>query len=206
MIGFKIFLGYFSVALGFIAYGFYFRDIFLKRTKPHAFSWFIWGLITTIAFYAQIVKGAGAGAWATGTGSLVCFIIGFFALNGGERRFSCLDWVTLIFALAAILLWFVTNDPLGSVIVLSITDVIGSTPTFLKSFNKPDEETAKAFAMHSIKFFIAIVALQSYSLATWLFPATLACVNGVIAIFIISRRNGLSLQANGTSRLQKPSS
>ena len=43
----------------------YFRDIFKRQTKPHIFSWFVWGLISIIAFFAQLAKGAGVGALVT---------------------------------------------------------------------------------------------------------------------------------------------
>ena len=53
----------------------YFRDIYSGKTKPHAFSWFIWSLSACIAFAASIVKGGGAGAWVMGMSGAACFIL-----------------------------------------------------------------------------------------------------------------------------------
>ncbi len=195
MIEVKIVLGYMAVMLGFIAYGFYFKDIFKGRTRPHAFSWLIWALITAEAYWAQVVKGGGAGAWATGAASIICFMIGLLALSKKERKFSVYDWITLTAALVAILLWFTTNDPLSSVIILSVTDLIGSIPTVRKSIAHPEQETAKAYAMHGIKFAIAILALQAYSLTTWLFPATLGIANVALAALIVIRRKQINCAA-----------
>ncbi len=189
----KILLGYLSVILGFIAYGLYFNDIFKNRIRPHVFSWLIWGIITGIAFTVQVIKGGGAGAWATGTGSIICFLIGFFAFSRGEKYFSSYDWASLITALLSIVIWFLTNNPTGSVILLSIIDVVGSVPTLQKIYREPNGESAKSFFIHSIKFIIALFALQTYSLTTWLFPATLAVVNAIIALAILIRRRQISV-------------
>lgn len=192
----KILLGYSAVLLGFVAYGFYLKDVFRGNTRPHAFSWLIWALITGEVYWAQMVKGGGAGAWATGAASMACLLIGLSALSKSERKFSKYDWITLSAALIAILLWFIIKNPLASVVLLSVTDLIGVFPTVRKSIARPDEETAKAYAMHSIKFGIAIFALQAYSLTTWLFPATLGIANGAMAGLILIRRKQLGRLAS----------
>ena len=40
----------------------YIRSIRAGRTKPHAFSWVIWGLGTSVVGFAQLAGGGGAGA------------------------------------------------------------------------------------------------------------------------------------------------
>ena len=98
----KTLLGYLAVLTALVAYGFYLDSIWKGRTKPHAFSWLLWGLLTGIVFTAQVIKGGGAGAWVTGVSSVICFIIGVAALFKDERGFSKFDWVFLSAALAAL--------------------------------------------------------------------------------------------------------
>ena len=55
------FLGFAATVIALISYVPYFRDIFVEKTKPHAFTWFIWGVLTVIAFVGQMSGHAGPG-------------------------------------------------------------------------------------------------------------------------------------------------
>ncbi|OGE79390.1 MAG: hypothetical protein A2751_05140 [Candidatus Doudnabacteria bacterium RIFCSPHIGHO2_01_FULL_46_14] len=95
MVDYKIILGVVSVALAFVGYGIYFWQIFSGKIKPHAFTWFVWSLTAAIIFFGSLVKGAGAGAWATGAISLTCFVVFVLALFKGDRNFLFSDWFFL---------------------------------------------------------------------------------------------------------------
>lgn len=88
---YKILLAILASAIGFLGYIPYYRDIFAGRTKPHVFSWFVWGLVTGIAFFAQIMAGGGAGAWVTGFTSALCTSIAIIALYKGENTITKID-------------------------------------------------------------------------------------------------------------------
>jgi hypothetical protein len=62
--------GIISILVALVAYYFYFRDMARGKTKPHAFSWLIWGLLAGTGFLAQVSAHAGIGAWATGLTSI----------------------------------------------------------------------------------------------------------------------------------------
>ena len=85
---YKIILGAVAVVINFIGYVPYFRDIFRGATKPHVFSWFVWGLVTGIVFFAQLAKGGGAGAWVTGLSSFFCLVIACLAFFRGEKEIT----------------------------------------------------------------------------------------------------------------------
>ena len=188
MLDYKVILGSIAIIIGFIAYFPYFRNIFAGKTKPHAFSWFVWGVLTSIAFAAQVVENAGAGAWATGFTALACFTISVLALFKGDKHFPLFDWFSLIAAFVAMALWWATKDPTASVILVTITDAFAYLPTFRKGFYKPHEETVITFALNSIKFLIAMFALETFSLATWLYPASLVLTNGLFVTLLLVRR------------------
>jgi hypothetical protein len=71
-----------------------------------------------------------------------------------------------------------------SVILASMTFVIGFAPTLNKSFRKPMEETAVTFGLNSVKFLIALFALSSFTITTAFYPAVLFIVNAFFAIFL----------------------
>lgn len=178
-----------AVITGLIGYVPYFRNIFLGKTKPHAFSWSVWGLLGTIAFFAQVSKGGGAGTAATALTAIGCFIIAGFAIAQKGKQIVKFDWVALGGALLGIILWVVTKNPLLAIICVTIADTFGFLPTFRKAYFKPHEETVIQFALSSLKWAISIPALGVLSLTTLLFPITLVFTNGIFAVMVIIRRH-----------------
>ena len=189
---YQILLGVIASVIGLVSYVPYFRDMFRGKTKPHPFSWFVWGLLTAIAFFAQYAKDAGAGSWATGITAVACLIIAVCALFYGEKRITPLDWWCFAGALAGALFWAITSNPVAAVIIVTVTDAIAFIPTFRKGYAKPYEETILTFSMSVLKFVFAIFALQSFSVATVLFPASLVLSNGLFVAMILIRRRQIA--------------
>jgi len=192
----KLFLGVISSLIAAVAYFIYFRQIISGKVKPHAISWFIWGILTTIIFAAQTVKHGGAGAFVTGLTGMACFIISVVAYHKGKNVIDKMDKIFLLSALASLVLWWMTSEPLLSVILITITDACAFIMVFKKSYLNPFEEGATLFGLSAIKFFISIFALESYSIETWLYPVYLIIGNGALAIMILVRRYSLKKIGN----------
>ncbi len=193
LVTYKELLGFIAIAIAFVSYIPYFKDIIEGRTKPHAFSWFIWGLLTGIAFLGQISDKAGPGAWVTGFTALACFSISLFGITKGRKNIVFIDWFSLLGAGIALLFWFMTKGPFISVILITLIDAIGFFPTFRKSFMKPQEETLITYALSGLKFLIALFALENVSLTTSIYPASLVLMNWLFVSMLIVRRKQLSL-------------
>lgn len=169
----------------------YFNEIFRGRVKPHLFSWLIWGTISSIGFAAQVSQGAGAGAWSRGLGAATCFIIVMLAFSRGEKNVKKSDWVTLILGFSAIPLWMATKTPLWSVVLVSLIDAMGCYPTLRKAWMKPHEEAVRSFGFSFFSAVFSIIAIENYSMSTWLYPLEGALANAVIVSFLIWRRHAL---------------
>src|SRR5947199_9165168 len=152
--GYRELFGFAATILALISYVPYFRDIFAKKTKPHAFTWLVWGVLTFIAFVGQIVGKAGAGAWVTGMTALVCLIIAGLAVRDGQRDIARLDWIALGGAVIALICWFLTRGPLLSVILITIIDNLGFVPTLRKSYFRPHEQTLSTYSMSGSKWIL----------------------------------------------------
>lgn len=188
----KVVLGVSASVIGLVSYVPYFRNIFAGITKPHAFSWFVWGLLTAIAFFAQVRAGAGAGAWVTGITAIACFAIVVAAIRQAQWDITRSDWLSFIGALLGIVLWQVTSDPLLAVIVVTIVDALAFAPTFRKGYHKPYEETLSTFTLSSVKFVIGILALDALTVTTWLYPASLVVMNGAFVLLLLYRRRKIA--------------
>lgn len=183
-----IFFGWLSVIIGIVSFLPYFRDIYLGRTKPHPFSWLIWGLLDSTVFVAQVLKGAGAGSWATGVTLVFTFIIAGVSFQKGEKRITALDWGCLVGGLLGVTAWILTNDPLLAVILVTITNAAAMIPTLRKSYVRPHEETLSMYALAVLKWIPALFAMESFTPTNWLFPASLVFWNSVMVALLVVRR------------------
>lgn len=188
---YKEILGLIAIGIAIISYAIYFRQIIVGKIIPHAFSWFIWSITTGTIFAAQIVSGGGAGAWVTGFTSAAVFAFFVLAFVKGSRKFHKIDWVFLALALSSLVLWWLTKQPLLSVILITLTDLLAAVPTIRKAYHKPYEDSATLFGISALKFVVALFALQSLTLVTWLYPASVVFGNTVITLVIIIRRQQL---------------
>ncbi len=189
---YKTILGLLSAAMALVAYWFYLKDIFAGKTKPHMFSWLIWALLATVGFFGQVSGAAGAGEWVTGVTAAGCGLIFVVATFKGEKQIARIDKVLLGVAIISIVLLVSVKDTRVSVTLASFALVVGSFLTAKKAYHKPNEETARTFALNSIKFAPAVFALQTYSYLTVVYPLTALITNGIITAVIIVRSRSIS--------------
>ncbi len=188
MTDYKTIFGFIAAIMSIIGHVPYMHSIIKGRTKPHLFTWIIWVVMTIIAFAAQIVGEAGPGAWTTGVNIILCIIIAIMALRFGEKNITRSDWVMFIAGLAAIPLWMMTNNPLWSVILITIIDALAFGPTIRKSWHKPNEEASFMYGFNIFRHMITLAALARFNFLTALYPAMLLVMNIVSFGVIMGRR------------------
>jgi len=186
---YKEILSVIAIGLTFAAFFPYIRSILAGTTKPHVFSWVIWGMTTFVVFLAQLEDDAGAGAWPIGVSGIITIYIAFIAyIKRSDISITKLDWVFFTSALTALPFWYFTSNPLWAVIILTIVDVFGFGPTIRKAYNFPLDEQLSFFALFMLRNVIVIMALEHYSITTVLFPAIIAMACLVLIVMVIYRR------------------
>lgn len=188
---YHVWLGALAVIIGIIGYVPYYRDIFRGTTKPHPFTWVGFALVNGITFVAQVITGAGPGAWVSAVTTLATLGIAALAFGKGEKDITRFDWVCFGGALLGILLWRLTSDPLAAVITVTAVDLLSFAPTFRKAYLRPGEETAALYLVSVLKYGVSLFALASFNLTTAFFPVAITLANAAIAALIIVRRQQL---------------
>jgi hypothetical protein len=191
-VDYKLTIGATATIMAIIGYVPYFRDIFANRTKPHAFSWFIWGVLTAIGFAGQVAGGAGPGAWVTGLTAAVCFIISIIGFTKGRKNIILVDWLSLLGAAIALYFWYLTKNPLIAMILITIIDALGFFPTFRKSYFRPHEETLSTYFLSGLKFLLSLFALNNFTVITSLYPLSLVVMNWLFIGMLVIRRRQLA--------------
>ncbi len=185
---YKIFLGYLAVVIEIFSYVVYLFGIWKGKTKPHAFTWLVWGTLNIVAFVAVLISGGEAGSWVLGVNALFCFLISGIGFWQKHVEYDKYDWLALTGALFGAFLWWLTKNPLYAVILVALSDATGSIPLFRKAYRAPFEENITAFAIGMIYYPIAILALNTLSLTTWLYPVVVFLLDGALVALVFVRR------------------
>jgi hypothetical protein len=173
------------------AYFPYIRDIKRGKTRPHPYSWFISGFITFIVFSLQFADKGGVGTIPTFVGAVAGIVVFVLSLGPKRPKITISDTVFFISALIATGIWLIAKQPLTSVILLTLIDILAFAPTIRKSWRQPDQETAVSYFANATRFAFSVIALQNYTPITVLYPASSVLVDGSIGIYLLVRRKVL---------------
>ncbi len=188
----KSILATIAVLLTFAGYVPYIKDIFKGKTKPHVFSWFLWGFVTFIVFGLQVSGNAGGGSLVTLSAAIMCVVVFVLGLAmKGKKDITRSDIVFLILAFFSLFVWIVAKQPILSAIMATFTDLLGFAPTVRKSWHNPHSETLSFYIINTIRFILASLALQNYSVITALYPVSWFLANGLFAGMLFLRRRQL---------------
>lgn len=178
-----------ALALTFAIFIPYIRSILAGRTRPHVFSWVVWGLGTAVVGCAQLAGGGGIGAWPILASGVITFWVAWLAWrHRGDASITRPDWAFFLAALSALPVWFLTSDPLWAVVILTIVDLLGFGPTFRSAWTQPHAERAGFYALAAARNLFVVLALQHHSVTTVLFPAAVGVGSLALAGFIVLRR------------------
>jgi hypothetical protein len=177
-----------AVCIALAGYIPYIRDCIKGKTRPHVMSWFIWMIISFLAFGIQFFNEGGIGSFINLFMGIICTIIFVFALKNGTKDITKKDWIAFILALIATVLWLVVDQPLISIILISFIDLMSFLPTMMKAWRDPWSETVITFVMTNIKNALSLYALESFTLITVIYPVYALLANFVFIGILVGRR------------------
>lgn len=177
-----------AVVLATARYGTYFYTMYQGRTKPHAFSWLLWGIVAGIGAWAQFDLDGGYSVYVFMFISITCFIIFIISLFIGDKDYTKNDWVALILCFIAILLWQVTSNPVVALILIMLIDVLTYWPTLRKSFYKPDSEPPISCCFAGIRDFLIVISVSDPTWQNMMYPLFLMIATWGFVLYIVIRR------------------
>ena len=166
----------------------YLIDILKERVEPHAYTWFVWTLVSATVFFGQVAKGAGIGALPTAASEIFTLIIFLFSLRYGFKHITRTDTIFLIIALAGFVPWVLTKDPTLSVVIAVSIDVIAFVPTLRKTWRHPETETPLLYGTNVARHILALFSLQAYNIATMLHSVAMITTNTAMVGILSARK------------------
>lgn len=192
MINFQLALSLIATLIGIIAYFPYIRDIFLLKTKPHAFTWLIWAITQGTAVIGIWYGGGGIGGLNLAAGTILVIAVFLISLKHGTKNVTKSDWIVMCLAILAILVWWQFHQPVVSVIMVSAIDFIGYFPSFRKTYQEPWSETQLSWLLFGLSNVFALFALREYNFLTMSYLITLTAANFALFAICLYRRKFIS--------------
>lgn len=195
---YKILLAALATVLTVVAFVPYLRSIQRGYTRPHVFSWIIWGINTGVAFLAVLAENGGAGAWPIGFSSAVTLYVAALAyLKRADITITRADWLFFIAALIAMPVWRAANDPLWALVLITVIELLGFGPTFRKCWHQPHSESMSFLVILIVRNVLIVAALERYMLTTLLFPVAMAAACVLLIAIMAWRRPLVAASVQG---------
>jgi len=182
-----------AMLLTIVAFVPYLRSIFHGQTRPHLFSWIVWGINTSVAFFAVLAEQGGIGAWAIGFSALLTLFIAALAfVKRADVQITRMDWLFFAAALAAMPIWWMTSNPLWALVLITTIELLGFGPTFRKCWYQPYSESISFLAILIVRNLFIVAALENYQFTTLLFPIAMAGACAALITVMLWRRPRLT--------------
>jgi hypothetical protein len=189
-----------AVMVATMRYGTYLWTIYKGETKPHAFSWLLWGIVTGIGTLAQFQLNGGPSAWALAFVSITCLMISVLSFFIGEKNYTKSDWFALIGCFVAITMWQATDNPMIALGIIIVIDCLTYWPTIRKSYLKPDTEPPVSYFFAGLRYFLILFAVPDVTWQTLMYPFFLMATDWGFGIYIIIRRAQLNMPLHEYSK------
>ena len=186
----KTLLATIATVLTVVAFAPYLRSIQQGKTHPHVFSWIVWGINTGVAFFAVLSERGGAGSWVIGFSCAVTLFVAALAYHKrADVSFTRTDWMFFVAAIATMPLWYATDDPVWSVVLITVIELLGFFPTFRKCWHQPHSESISFLAILIVRNALLVAALERHVVTTILFPVAMAAACILLIVLMLWRRS-----------------
>ncbi|HRQ87059.1 MAG TPA: hypothetical protein PLY16_03025 [Candidatus Saccharibacteria bacterium] len=184
----KEIIGLIAVALVFIAYVPYIRDIIRRKVKPHPVSWLALVVTSSSIFFLQTSSGSGSGAYATATVTVFALCVFLLSLKYSKIKLQLFDVLCLIASLIGVAVWLFIDRPVLSIIVLLTAELIGFAPTIVKGWKKPYDDSITLWGTNAIRHMTGFFAIQNYTFITMLNPIVWITVSLSFSTMLLIKR------------------
>lgn len=173
-----------------------------SSVRPNPFSWLIWSLVASLA---------AAGSWRAGatwplagavTNALGCIAVLVATLRQGAVSVNRVDVSCLVAALAGIVAWYWTDDPVIGLALFLTADAVGAVPTIRTASLDPLSESVAGWALLALAGIAAVLSVEAVQwqwnwtgFGRWGGAVYVAAVNFLVMSVILAARATTSVAA-----------
>ncbi len=168
----------------------YIKDTLVGKTRPNRVTWLMWSIAPMIAAAASFFAGASwvvLPVFVSGLGAFLIFVSSFWNKES-YWKLGKFDYFCGLFSLLALILWWLTKEPLVAIILAIVSDIFAAVPTLKKSWSNPETETIKNYIFGLFNTLTTFFALQSGAVTEWAFSAYLLLMSLLLILVNVRRR------------------
>jgi hypothetical protein len=168
----------------------YLQDTLFGTTKPNRVSFVLWSAAPLIGGFAALSEGASLAlipVFLAGIGPLIILIASYKNKNA-YWKLRPFDYACGFFSVLALVLWFITKQPVVAVIFAIISDALATAPTVVKSWTHPHTETAISYTTSLFSSLTAFTAISLFTFTELAFPVYIVISNASILFAIYHKK------------------
>lgn len=164
----------------------YLKATLSGKAQPNPLSWLLWGITPMIAFAAEIKAGVGLPALVTFALGLSPLLVFVSVMHKNPKLFHLdgLNVICAIVAIAGIVLWRTTANPLTAIVMALLADFVSAMPTIRKTWLKPFSEYRPGYFISACSMIITLLTIKNWTFATYAFPVYILLINFFLVGFI----------------------
>ncbi|MDA3840460.1 MAG: hypothetical protein PF572_05185 [Patescibacteria group bacterium] len=167
---------------------FYIRETIRGNTKPNRVTWLMWSLaplIGSAAAFSDGVRWAVLPVFIAGFAPLLVFMASFVNKKSYWKLVS-FDYLCGVSSMLALVLWWITKEPLIAIFFAIASDGFAAIPTLVKSRKHPETESVEAYTTGLFNSLTSFFALRTFGISELAFPIYLVLVNSSLIVTIRS--------------------
>jgi hypothetical protein len=185
-----LYVGVLGGVIGFAAIFPYIASILRRDSRPNVVSYALWSLLIGVSIWAQVDSGA---SWSlifmVGDLLSVLAVVALCAVGYGYGRYGRIEWVCTALAIAAVVLWQLTDEPVLAIVLALAADVLAAAPTIVKTWRDPWSETPWTWLAVALGAALGVASTTIFDFANLLFPIGVFFINFAIGLVaLVGRR------------------
>jgi hypothetical protein len=173
----------------------YLYDILKGKTKPQRITWFIWGVLSTIAFISQAQLHGGWSLVFVGLNALGGVLVFLLSLHYGVGGWTRLDQVALVVASVGVIISLAIKQPIVALAGVVLADAAGVVPTIRKTLHDPESETTITWLLIGTASLLGALSVGRLEFGLLLYPVYLALSDYAILVAKAMGRSAIKRQA-----------
>ncbi|MDB5182396.1 MAG: hypothetical protein JWO47_180 [Candidatus Saccharibacteria bacterium] len=185
-----------SAILALIAPVIYCRAILRGDAKPHRTTRFVLLLITILTFASLLAQHNHQAIWLASASAIQAVFIFALSIKHGMGGRDKSDIICLVIALAGMILWRITKQPVLALYFAILADFTGMIPALIKTYRKPETEIWSYFGIDVIAGMLTLLASKEWTVKAVLYGLYIMVINiCMVSIILYGQRKQKATRA-----------
>lgn len=164
----------------------YIADTLRGRNKPNRMTFLMWSIAPIIGAAASFAQGV---TWAVvpvlmaGLCPFAVFLASFVN-HHAYWKLERFDYACGAFSALALILWWLTSEPMIALVFAILADAVAGYPTLIKAWKFPETETAIGYAAATLSAATGFLVVGDMNFESVAFPTYLVVINILLVIGI----------------------